>query len=217
MRALAAHVSLLEGLREGIADAQAEAIAMVDLLRNLVAVIDRDGGQRQDGEHISVTAARATETVVGMIQQLDNTAATAAEIVPRLTKERDEARGAADKLGADAYRLCYVISLIRQWANTYGADLVPPGVDTYGEGKRDAKRAVRNILNAAPPAEIVPPSYGDEGAAQERAAIVAWLKGEVARNTEATYFEPKWSPATGHCVADLARCIERGEHEKGAK
>lgn len=55
------------------------------------------------------------------------------------------------------------------------------------------------------------------GAAQERAAIVAWLKGEVARNTEATYFEPKWSPATGHCVADLARCIERGEHEKGAK
>jgi hypothetical protein len=40
------------------------------------------------------------------------------------------------------------ISTLVEWANTYGAELKPPGADTFGEGMREAKARVRRILTA---------------------------------------------------------------------
>jgi hypothetical protein len=40
------------------------------------------------------------------------------------------------------------ISTLFEWTNTYGAELKPPGADTFGEGMREAKARVRRILTA---------------------------------------------------------------------
>lgn len=146
----------IEGLREGIADAQAEAIAMVDLLRNLAAVIDRDGGQRQDGEHISVTAARAMETVVGMIQQLDEVERLASphhhscvhvSLLIAAEKERDEARAEL----RDAF------AALEGYSEQTPAEAI---VSLRSEVER--LRLVAACHNA-PPAEIVPPKPAEAG------------------------------------------------------
>ena len=38
---------------------------------------------------------------------------------------------------------------LEHWTHEYGAALKPPGADTYGEGKRDAKNEVAAILRGA--------------------------------------------------------------------
>lgn len=53
-----------------------------------------------------------------------------------LVRERDQART--------------VLGRISQWTFEYGAQLCPPGVDSYGEGMRDAKAAVSRMLRAKP-------------------------------------------------------------------
>jgi hypothetical protein len=39
------------------------------------------------------------------------------------------------------------LSMMREWTNTFGKALCPPGPDTYGEGMRDAKAQVAAILD----------------------------------------------------------------------
>ena len=39
-----------------------------------------------------------------------------------------------------------IIGALTMWSHEYGAALKPPGADTYGEGKRDAKNEVAAIL-----------------------------------------------------------------------
>ena len=39
-----------------------------------------------------------------------------------------------------------VLSLLEEWTHTYGAALRPRNADTYGEGMRDAKSQVSQIL-----------------------------------------------------------------------
>jgi Sec-independent protein translocase protein TatA len=43
-----------------------------------------------------------------------------------------------------------VISRIATWTRVFGAELVPPAADTYGEGMRDAKARVARMLEAIP-------------------------------------------------------------------
>jgi hypothetical protein len=39
-----------------------------------------------------------------------------------------------------------ILSRIMEWTHEHGAALCPPGADTYGEGMRDAKTQVSNII-----------------------------------------------------------------------
>lgn len=43
-------------------------------------------------------------------------------------------------------RLGTVVGYVAAWTHEYGTALNPPGADTYGEGKRDAKNEVAAIL-----------------------------------------------------------------------
>ena len=47
-------------------------------------------------------------------------------------------------------RLSTVVGYVAAWTHEYGAALKPPGADTYGEGKRDAKNEVAAILRGKP-------------------------------------------------------------------
>lgn len=68
------------------------------------------------------------------------------EIADEIIKaERDR----IDYLQTHVAELEAVVSRIRTWAHEHGAALCPPGADTYGEGKREAKREVASILSAA--------------------------------------------------------------------
>lgn len=44
-----------------------------------------------------------------------------------------------------AKRYQEALGALIEWSHVLGADLCPPGADTYGEGVRDSKAAVRKI------------------------------------------------------------------------
>lgn len=50
---------------------------------------------------------------------------------------------------ARADRAEAALALVAQWTHEHGANLVPRRVDTYGEGMRDAKEQVGDIITAA--------------------------------------------------------------------
>lgn len=56
----------------------------------------------------------------------------------------------ADALAQAAEKRCgeleAIVGLIEVWVHEYGAALIPARADTYGEGMRDAKSQVQNIL-----------------------------------------------------------------------
>jgi hypothetical protein len=53
-----------------------------------------------------------------------------------------------DQLAADSETLVRLTYALEVWTHTYGSLLKPRGADTYGEGKRDAKDEVRDIIEA---------------------------------------------------------------------
>jgi hypothetical protein len=61
--------------------------------------------------------------------------------------------GAYDDLKKRADCLELVMGRLVHWTHVYGKALCPPGSDTYGEGMRDAKRQVSDIItgNMPPP------------------------------------------------------------------
>lgn len=52
----------------------------------------------------------------------------------------------AEKAEAERDQLNATLGALTAWTHEYGAALKPPGADTYGEGKRDAKNEVSAIL-----------------------------------------------------------------------
>lgn len=56
---------------------------------------------------------------------------------------------AAEELLAKMRRYEEAFARLDGWTHRYGSELVPSGADTYGEGVRDAKDAVRLLLRAA--------------------------------------------------------------------
>lgn len=45
---------------------------------------------------------------------------------------------------------------VAQWTHEFGAHLCPPGADTYGEGVRDCKQQVADILSREQKSEHIP-------------------------------------------------------------
>lgn len=64
----------------------------------------------------------------------------------------------AHRLRAEVERLSAIVGAVESWSHRYGASLVPPGTDTYGEGMRDAKAQVGTLLT--PPAPAGPTDGG---------------------------------------------------------
>ena len=62
--------------------------------------------------------------------------------IAALKARAERAEAEADHLN----RLNAVVGALTAWTHEYGAALKPPGADTYGEGKRDAKDEVAAIL-----------------------------------------------------------------------
>jgi hypothetical protein len=50
-----------------------------------------------------------------------------------------------------------VLDLVSRYADTYGADLVPTGPDSYGEGVRAAKRTLKTLLTSKAPRKAEAP------------------------------------------------------------
>jgi predicted nucleic acid-binding Zn-ribbon protein len=97
------------------------------------------------------------ETPMQIVSRLTREIVDLRARLAEVERERDEARDAWD----DSYQdLREVIDLreaeiarqhktlgeIAEWSHTFGAALNPPGANTYGEGKRDAKDEVAAIL-----------------------------------------------------------------------
>lgn len=64
-------------------------------------------------------------------------------------QERDDMEDALTAALARIAEMEAALGRVKTWTHEHGAALCPPGADTYGEGKRDAKREVAGILSAA--------------------------------------------------------------------
>jgi hypothetical protein len=62
-------------------------------------------------------------------------------------QERDESEGAFKVWRRRCDEADRVLDDIGQWTREFGARLCPPGADTYGEGVRDCKQQVADILH----------------------------------------------------------------------
>jgi hypothetical protein len=123
------------------------------------AYLDRAERAERERDKANVRCRNAAVTLIQAIgacapEDVEITALRMVERFEKAERERDDARADVARMAAaleghrDAAQA--TLSRVRQWANTYGADLCPSGADTYGEGKRDAKRTIRSILNAQP-------------------------------------------------------------------
>lgn len=62
-------------------------------------------------------------------------------------QERDESEGAFKVWRRRCNEADRVLDDLEQWTHEFGAHLCPPGADTYGEGVRDCKQQVADILH----------------------------------------------------------------------
>lgn len=82
----------------------------------------------------SVVRHKETETLRALAQ------------IDELTAERDAAVRERDEAMAEVEQLRAALARIAEWTHVYGNALCPHGADTYGEGMRDAKDQVRNLI-----------------------------------------------------------------------
>lgn len=69
-------------------------------------------------------------------------------LAARAIRERDAARARVRELEA-------IVARVADWTHVYGSELVPAGVDTYGEGVRDCKARVARIIGTMPAPDSV--------------------------------------------------------------
>lgn len=94
-------------------------------------------------EHCYVHSANASE----QRERAEQAEANNADLIARYEAERAP-------LAARVAKLETVQSRLSTWVHVYGAELNPPGVDTYGEGVRDSK--VQFVPGAREASPVVP-------------------------------------------------------------
>lgn len=73
-----------------------------------------------------------------------------------LVRERDALEQDVSHYRQRAEKAEGLLSKIAEWARTFGSELKPRGADTYGEGVRDSKERVANILATLSSSEETP-------------------------------------------------------------
>ncbi len=82
-------------------------------------------------------------------EALDFTMATWDEKLGGAMRAADAARAELATVKADNEAMAKALSLIGEWTHVYGEALKPRRADTYGEGMRDAKEQVSNLVARA--------------------------------------------------------------------
>lgn len=184
------HAQVVEKKDAEIAALKAECGRMEDRQCDLVS-------ERDEALEDLTTALAVTERYRAVVQEIGGKGWSS--VVERLMVDRDAALEDVANLEAgikaqdEAFCLQYnqlvarmteaeaILAALQGWTVIYGRTLCPPGPDTYGEGMRDAKAQVKEILHRSPAQQVSRPDAVCL-AKENRARIEASLQSEVARD-----------------------------------
>ena len=124
----------VERLRDALADEHAGRCAdQLDLAAALAACAEQTARAERAEKALSIAATERQRVLSEIADAMHG---------PTIQPLAERVRGYVEEC---AHRN-EIIGALTAWAHEYGAALKPPGADTYGEGKRDAKSEVATIL-----------------------------------------------------------------------